>query len=143
MEFPIINVALFWNKSSRYDDKWNSPSNTLFYEGQLKRKTMDSYFERPNTFFYIFEKKSSWAFVGKARSNRRMKCRVMDKKHDVYVAPVWEMSFEPVSENAISEKIQKRDSKKYLSKRELFDLLEFVPAFVSMTTGIIPFKKQR
>ena len=69
-----------------------------------------------------------------------MKCRVMDKKHGVYAAPVWEMSFEPVSESAISEKIKKRDSKKYLSKRELFDLLEFVPAFVSMTTGIIPFK---
>lgn len=148
MQFPIKNVALFWNTDTRYDDKWNHPSNTLLYEGQLKRKTMDNYFNRPNTYFYIFKKNNQrgWEFVGKAKSNRKMKVRVMDKKHNIFVAPVWEMTFEPVcsqdhNDFPIFEKIKTYNTKQFLNKQDLFDLLEFIPAFDSMTTGIIPFTK--
>jgi len=88
-------VALFWAPGRKFDT-WGT--NTVIYSGQKRTDKMDHLFEQAvNTPFYVFKKnnKRGWEFVGKARSNRRVRDRILDRRQGVYQAPHWEMTFEP------------------------------------------------
>lgn len=146
----MSSVALFWNPSSRYGDKWKA--NTLLYEGQTKMKTMDHYFDQPDTTFYIFKKhyRFGWLFVGQAKANRRIKDRVSDKTRKLYEAPVWEMTFQSTwymdyFNHEISRKIKEYNNtvNKYLTKEVLFSLLRCEPILKKIDRGIIPFHRNR
>lgn len=142
------SVALFWNPTSRYEDQWKS--NTLLYHGQKKMKTMDHYFDQPNTMFYIFKKhyRLGWTFVGQAKANRRIKDRVADKTRKIYEPPIWEMTFQPIYAVShfsleIVRKIQEHNNtvNKYLKKEELFARLRCRPKVQKLDRGIIPFER--
>lgn len=140
----ITNVALFWDPS-KCMDRWNT--NTLLYTGQKKMKNMDRYFDQGNTSFYIFKKhyKLGWRFVGKAVVNRRIRDRVAHPIREQCVSPIWEMSFEPscAFTDTITSiiDIYHRHITGYLSKEDLFTMLEFESVLSTWSTGIVPFHK--
>lgn len=141
------SVALFWNPQHSFDT-WGT--NTVIYSGQKKTGKMDHLFECPSNSFYIFKKhnKRGWEFVGKAVSNRRIQDRIRDSQQGIYVAPRWEMTFDPSCHFAdtITQVIAiyhtnapKHDT--YLTKNVLLHtLLGARPVSKALLgTGIVPF----
>ena len=147
-DVPVKRVALFWDPKTHYNDRITQ-NDKIIYAGQLKRKTMDNYFNRANTQFFIFKKdnRMGWRFMGQATVVQRMKDRVHDKQAKHYVAPLWEMRFENEPTNNRLEVAKNIDiyhaqasCPTYLTKVDLFELiLGCSPKIQSISTGIIPF----
>jgi len=141
-----VRVILYVDPNSFYEDKWNQKNNkekVLNFKGQNSRKTMDNYFKRPNTTFYIFKKhnKEGWIFMGKGFVKRNIHERSKD------VPPVWEISYDnddiecSLITRIITNHQADNHNKKhvYLTKRVLYELLNIEPRIKALEHGIIPF----
>ena len=141
-------VALFWAPDRKFDT-WGT--NTVIYSGQKRTGKMDHLFDQAvNTPFYMFKKnnKRGWEFVGKARANRRIRDRILDRQQDMYQAPQWEMTFEPschfsdtITQVIVIYHQNAPNDRTYLTKDVLLHtLLDARPLSKSILgTGIVPF----
>ena len=135
----MANVALFWDPFKGFEDQCNT--DTFVYTGQRKRKCMDKYFES-DTNFYLFRKHSTfgWWFVGKAVVDLCVRHR------EKSVTPIWHLRFVDTDDTirSIIDIYHQSVSAfpTYLSKEDLFCILEFESLSNQWCTGIIPFTKQ-
>jgi hypothetical protein len=141
------HVILFIDPNSMYNDEWiGSPTDLLLFKGQRKRKIMDCYFNRQNTFFYVFNKSSryGWTFSGKAQVIKQVVARTRE------APPVWLLKMFHTHVDSESRNILSRihsyhqanePHTKYLKKHELYQVLQCKPCLRTIQTGIVPVRR--
>jgi hypothetical protein len=140
-------IALFWKPSLGLDHSLPNDPTIIMYSGQKKRKTMDVFFENPNSSFLIFKrsKRHGWDMYGLGSVRRLVFARVPASIGIELRAPVWEMNVTSVNV-CVQERIDNvRDCSggtglhgKYVSKNTLFANLNIKPLGKNTDTGIIP-----
>jgi hypothetical protein len=134
-----MNVILFHDPAQR---KNFIHDGYLHFVGQTKQSTFDECFQQ-STCFYVFSKHAvlGWMYVGKARLLRVIQERVNG------VPPVYYMRIDARDEEdcMIHELIRifhlnVSAFKTYLTKIDLFGILEWIPSVGNMK-AIVPFTK--